>query len=160
MWSFGAEVVLDDLSQHNVIIGKNNVGKSNILSAIKWLKDQEKNFGSNTPFAITDDVRHDPGNDNTQHSPLLSIRVNVSDDERTEILEPIMQVPSDNRGPDVLIDTFIGKQFEFGIKTTTEHQSEVLPLFEIVGKEPLDVSTVTSDKSQQARISQMDLFNW
>ena len=41
MWSYGgpSRTVLGDLGMVNVIIGKNNAGKSNLLRALKWAGD-------------------------------------------------------------------------------------------------------------------------
>ncbi|MDX6527831.1 MAG: hypothetical protein QOH41_121 [Blastocatellia bacterium] len=47
LWSFGSvnPVVVDEFDKLNVIIGKNNVGKSNLLRAIKWIREEFECFG-------------------------------------------------------------------------------------------------------------------
>ena len=62
MWSFGSTpVVIDDLDQINVLIGKNNAGKSKVLAALRWIKQYIENLKAAEPLILTPDVQHDAG---------------------------------------------------------------------------------------------------
>ena len=64
LWSFGSEqAVLQGLRTHNVLIGKNNVGKSKVLAAVEWFRANVNSLSRNDHFEINDNIRHDPGAD-------------------------------------------------------------------------------------------------
>ena len=91
LWSFGAEgISLENLGQHNVVIGKNNVGKSKILAAIRWVAATEKHAlmgvaGRSLSFAP--DVLHDPGGDEPAPHPHLTVTLRAAGAERRTMFE-------------------------------------------------------------------------
>jgi hypothetical protein len=62
MWSFGAQAAkLIGFGQHNVLIGKNNVGKSKVLAAIRWIGQHHAPILGAQPIGIEDHILHDAG---------------------------------------------------------------------------------------------------
>lgn len=55
MWSFDRDgIQIDDLSDHNIFIGKNNSGKSNILRSLLFLQKNHGALGVPQRFNVAD----------------------------------------------------------------------------------------------------------
>jgi predicted ATPase len=92
LWSFGdAEVQFDNLGDHNIIIGKNNAGKSKVLAAIRWLQENYQGFRS-LDISLKPDVVFDPGHSDRTAAPRYSIGTRVSDTTKAEVLERIATI--------------------------------------------------------------------
>lgn len=53
MWSFDDDgIEITDLSKHNVFVGKNNSGKSNVLRALRLFREHKNGLQENQRFAI------------------------------------------------------------------------------------------------------------
>lgn len=89
MWSFEADGgTLEDLAQTVIIIGKNNSGKSNIIKAIRWFKDNPTWLRSPTPtHQLPRQDRHDYGEADTECHPSVELTIELEASEVHDAIE-------------------------------------------------------------------------
>lgn len=90
LWSAGATpVVLSELGRFNVLIGRNNSGKSNVLEAIRTVASlaQKAGFGNAGKGELPKSAIHDPGHENPSSQPQLKLHLNCEVDESREIVK-------------------------------------------------------------------------
>jgi hypothetical protein len=87
MWSFGAEgIAITDLGRQNVVIGKNNSGKSNVLSIIEFFARSVPRMRTHGIINLSPDEIYDSGLETLlPHS--LSIVISLEEAEREDLLE-------------------------------------------------------------------------
>lgn len=86
MWSFGTEeVIFDGLGAHNLIIGKNNVGKSKLLAAVALISEHSQNILPGQPFDLPTELIYDSGSERIIPDVSLSVVVFVDDVTKSDI---------------------------------------------------------------------------
>jgi predicted ATP-dependent endonuclease of OLD family len=89
MWSYGQKgAVLDGLGQQNVIIGKNNSGKSRILEAIRLL--QSPSFQASSAFSLSGNQEHDDGSGAPAGPARLEFKIELEGVERQTIANTLL----------------------------------------------------------------------
>ena len=74
MWSFdGDGVQIDELSDHNIFIGKNNSGKSNILRSLLFIQKNQVQLSSGDRFPVDDLELHKKGKAERGCSPQMLV---------------------------------------------------------------------------------------
>lgn len=97
LWSFGSAnpIVVEDLGDLNVIIGRNNVGKSNLLRSIKWFRDEFESIrqGANwARYSSNNAILYNPGQHRTRLKPALRLTFsfNYKDWESMTAKSPVL----------------------------------------------------------------------
>jgi len=92
LWSFGGDgISLEECGKQNIIIGKNNSGKSNILKLLKWVRDNQKVFAIGDSFeknmltCFEDPTKSD--NENQSETTEFNIKVHLTKED----WEPLLQ---------------------------------------------------------------------
>jgi AAA domain, putative AbiEii toxin, Type IV TA system len=83
LWSFGSinPIVITEFGTINVVIGRNNVGKSNLLRAIRWIKEEFESFNQDwTVYSPKRAYHYNPGKHEMQQKP--SLRLTFSFNEK------------------------------------------------------------------------------
>jgi len=77
LWSFGSSnsTFIEEFGRINVVIGKNNVGKSNLMRAIGWIKDEPRwikdEFSDHEVVQLTGSFCYNPGSTRMDINPEL-----------------------------------------------------------------------------------------
>ncbi|UCE58939.1 MAG: AAA family ATPase [Phycisphaerales bacterium] len=95
MWSFGQGPVTLDLSQQlNVVIGKNNSGKSNIRRALEWFTEHADWFAPETGDYSQDPIDiHQVVNPEAKPGAKLELSVTFTPEEARSMLESTCRAP-------------------------------------------------------------------
>src|SRR5690348_14574285 len=83
MWSFGKDgIELADIGAHNILIGKNNAGKSKVLAGIRWVKENANAIANQNEVPVQAEVFHEVG-DARAISPAFSLTLDLADARET-----------------------------------------------------------------------------
>ncbi|MCH8151492.1 MAG: AAA family ATPase [Planctomycetes bacterium] len=136
MWSFGEpEVCLSDLGTHNIIIGKNNSGKSNILDAMCWLAKHASELGtSGGRIQVEQPVLHDIGDAEQEVPPRLSVNLQLRDDP--DVLDKIRKIIHQD-WVDHVISSIVEAGIEVGAEAGSAVAGTVAPVCKLLGMQEL-----------------------
>ena len=88
MWSFGDEEArFDGLGKHNIIIGKNNSGKSKVLSSLRWLSRYTSQIQQLAEVPLERNVIFEKTSDQPETARHISITVDFDSTECIEMVE-------------------------------------------------------------------------
>jgi predicted ATPase len=90
MWSFGSRpAVIDGLTKHNVLIGKNNSGKSKVLAALRWVKDHHQQLAADQVIDLEVEVRRDTGGVTAEVSPAFAVTFTCDEADLTAAIRSL-----------------------------------------------------------------------
>jgi predicted ATPase len=86
-WSFGdAGFSLTNLATQNVLIGKNNSGKSKVLAAVAWAALQAQRVANGSSPQMDHSVLHDDGSGVTPEPTILAVALELNGPDRDELI--------------------------------------------------------------------------
>jgi energy-coupling factor transporter ATP-binding protein EcfA2 len=122
MWSIGSEgLVFSGFGKHNLIIGKNNVGKSKLLAAINFFGQKSRNIISSQPFDVPAEVLYDSGSDQIAQDAALVIVVDVGDEVQLAVRSKLVNQLKSPRMT-AMINDITSRRLEIHAKITDERK--------------------------------------
>jgi predicted ATPase len=115
-WSFGNEGVrLSEVGQHNVIIGKNNSGKSKLLAALAWVRRNSDKLWNVAPFELEPDIYHDAGDPEKLGNPSLRVTVQLSAEElAVAVAGALEELRAGQNQTEAAVKVYVRTEFSFG----------------------------------------------
>jgi energy-coupling factor transporter ATP-binding protein EcfA2 len=151
MWSFGENAILiENPGQHNVIIGKNNTGKSKFLAAIAWIQANSAEVHNAVPFSLAPDVYFEDGSPDQVKQFYLYIRVALDEREvQTVVAESERELQGQNDPLSSLVRGYVRSVVTFGCRSIEESPKQSVGSVAFADSAPVDFSTVLKGKHQE-----------
>lgn len=132
MWSFdGHGVQIDELSDHNIFIGKNNSGKSNILRSLLFIQKNQVQLSSGDRFPVDDLELHKKGKAERGCSPQMLVNALPEQSDIPHILNASSSFLPNEAERDLLERT-LKSGVLFGFKEFDSSSKTATPLFKFI----------------------------
>jgi len=161
LWSFGDPgLEIEDLGKCNVIIGKNNSGKSKILSAISWIKRDCSVLFNVAPFALDPDIHHE--REDVDNSGGVKLVMSVCF-ERNELESAVREAEKELKGTTDdpiarLVADYVQPEFTFGFSSAKTGERPTA--FVQINSPPLDYGKARSSGNVSAEEIIRIRHNW
>ena len=152
MWSFDRNgIQIDELSDHNIFIGKNNSGKSNILRSLLFLQDNHKALGVPARFKVAEIDRYEKGKGGLGGSPQVLVDVFPEPSDMPTIMNQAA-TPLENAAERDLLTEVLKSGVRFGFVEVDSSTNTIEPRFNFIaapsGADFNEVATPGRDQSK------------